>query len=199
MLYVWWFARAYCLAPAEPSQLLKIWIDRLGKLDSECSQFLQVWVCLFVFVTLGAFSQVCCTATRGVLTLMECLKIDRVVRSCNVILSVFLQVQVQASKCAINHIYKMWPLRLNVPFSSKCGPLSNSILDFEKVENNYQFNFFVNLSFIMSDWFGVKFTLMVLSPSQMLVYIINRTQCGYVSKPFVLMGLWLVIFCNTCT
>ena len=45
---------------------------------------------LFVcFCHLGAFSQVCYTATRAILTLMVCLKIDRVVRSCNVILSVF--------------------------------------------------------------------------------------------------------------
>ena len=43
----------------------------------------------FVCVTLGAFSQVCYTATKAILTLMACLKIDRVVRSCNVILSVF--------------------------------------------------------------------------------------------------------------
>ena len=137
MLYVWWFARAYCLAPAEPSQLLKIWIDRLGKLDSECSQFLQVWVCLFVFVTLGAFYQVCCTATRRVLTLMECLKIDRVVRSCNVILRVFspspsasLQVCYKSNiKCDLwGAMYLFSPMQLeNMQFYINCLIMRSTI------------------------------------------------------------------------
>ena len=90
VLFVWWLRKRIAWHRRHLcSQLLKIWIDRLGTVDSECSQFLQVWVCLFVCVTLGAFSQVCYTATRAILTLMACLKIDRVVRSCNVILSVF--------------------------------------------------------------------------------------------------------------
>ena len=35
------------------------------------------------------------------------------------------------------------------------------------------FGDYESLSFIMLDWFDVKFTLMVLFPSQMLVYLIN--------------------------
>ena len=144
---------------------------------------------------------------------MSCLTIDRVVRSCNVILSVFspspsasLQVCYKSNiKCDLwGAMYLFSPMQLeNMQFYINCIKMRTTIQQytwFWKSWEQLSISFFVKLIIHNVGLVWCKVHVDGVIPiSVASLHHEHRVQCGYVSKPSVLLGLWLVIFCNTCT